>query len=101
MKAVLGILAVALILAVGGVAAFDYTVGGVGIFNSCTGCSSGETPAADLSPCSSCCEGGESFAAEPCTACPTEKPDCAACPSAQAAKECPVCPASPAPDGVK
>jgi hypothetical protein len=100
MKCVLGILAVAVVLAAGGVAAYDYTVGGVGLFGSCPHA----TASSQSSSCSMCCEQSEGDCTEVCPACEGEKaacPNCTAekvecpnCPSAKAAKECPACPAS-------
>lgn len=101
MKSVLAILAVAVVIAAGGVAAFDYTVGGVGLFGSCPSCCSGESEAPVAAPCSSCCDQGEAACPEACQASPSEKADCSACPSTKAAKECPVCPASATPSEPK
>ena len=101
MKCVLGILAVALVLAAGGVAAYDYTVGGVGIFGSCPSCSSDHPQ----SPCCSMCtEQSEGDCTEACPACHADKADCPACtgekaecPGCTKAKECPSCPAGAVP----
>src|SRR5262249_23771345 len=99
MKCVLGILAVAVVLAAGGVAAYDYTIGGVGIFGSCPSCSASSEAQAPC--CSMCCEQDESNCTEACPACAGEKAECPSCPGLKAAKECPSCPASAAPSGDK
>ena len=94
MKTLVGLLALVAVLGVGGVAAYDYTVGGVGLLpnswtNSGSCCEMGPG-CCQSSEATSCCEG----TATECAACPVqsasdESPCCAGATKAAACSKCP------------
>jgi hypothetical protein len=92
MKALAGLVAVLLVACVGAVAAYDYTVGGIGLLPA-----SWKADAAQPTPCchqapACCSESASPVEEESCPACPA----CSACPSTAQALTAPACPYCPA-----